>query len=118
MTRNNSRKPEPPPVDVDKVVSGMSTEFLQCRDFNHSWRPFTAEWVADERSFRVQLRCARCKAKRIRYIGQNGQLISSHYEYVDGYLIKGLGRLTGTDRDYLRLQSVMRILPDDAMAEG
>src|SRR5882762_6238290 len=108
MTRARSNGKPEQPVDVDKLVHEMSTEFLQCRDFNHSWRPFTAEWVSEEKSFRVQLKCQRCKAKRVRYIGQSGGLISSHYDYPDGYLIKGLGPLSGTDRDYLRLQSVMR----------
>jgi hypothetical protein len=70
--------------------------------------------------FETKLRCARCKTRRVRHIGPAGQLVSSHYEYPEGYVIKGMGRLDGAARDQLRLESVLRVLPPEeaALATG
>lgn len=102
-----------PDFRADDTIKTMPNEHLQCRDFGHSWRPFTATWESSDRYYEVQLRCARCKTVRIRLVGQRGQLIRSRYDYADGYVVKGMGRLDGDERDMLRLESVLRILPDD-----
>lgn len=91
----------------------MQDTHLQCRDFGHSWRPFSARWVPEERCYESQLRCARCRTIRVRLIGQSGQLLGSHYDYADGYIVKGMGRLDGDERNMLRLESVLRVMPPD-----
>jgi hypothetical protein len=111
-------KPRPADFNVSNAVHEMQSSHLQCRDFGHSWRPYTATWIATERYYEVQLRCNRCKTIRIRDIGQTGALVGSKYEYAEGYLIKGMGRLDGNERDMMRLESVMRILPDDAAEDA
>lgn len=111
MTKN-------PDFDLETTVNSMRSDFLQCRDFGHAWRPFTARWVATERAYETQLRCSRCKTIRVRWIGQRGEQIESRYQYTDGYTIKGMGRLTGSDRDLIRLASVLRVLPEDADEEA
>jgi hypothetical protein len=103
-----------PDFDVEGAISGMPSTFIQCRDFNHSWRPHTARWNADLRCYEVELKCSRCKSYRSRRIGQSGEVLGSNYAYTDGYLIKGMGRITGTERNALRLESIRRVLPDDA----
>jgi hypothetical protein len=114
--RNNAATPVP---DVDAFIDNMALNHIQCRDFGHSWRPYRAWWDASEHCYISQLRCSRCRTVRHRYIGQNGQLIAGHYEYADGYLVKGIGRLTGGDRDHIRLASISRVLvPDTAEEEG
>jgi hypothetical protein len=100
--------------DLSGAIHDMPTTFLQCRDFSHSWRPYTATWSPSENAYEVQIKCSRCKTVRHRFIGSRGELLESKYDYADGYLIKGMGRLNGTDRDEIRLQSVLRVLPDDA----
>lgn len=104
--------------DVDQTIHGMRSDFLQCRDFGHSWRPFTARWDGSERAYETVLRCSRCKTRRVRWIAQNGEQVESHYDYADGYVITGMGRLTGTERNALRLESVRRVLPEDADDEA
>lgn len=104
--------------NVESTVHGMDSNYLQCRDFGHSWRPYTASWLPEQRCYETQLRCQRCKTLRVRFIGQRGELLRSNYDYTDGYIIKGMGRLTGTERDLVRLESVQRILPEDTAEEA
>lgn len=96
--------------DYSDSIAHMPGAHLQCRDFGHSWRPFTARWNAEFDCFESRLRCTRCRTVRNRYISRNGELLSSHYAYADGYLIRGFGRRTAEDRAELRLASIMRIL--------
>lgn len=93
------------------AIGDMSDAQVLCRDFGHTWRPYTAEWVAQHRHYRETLMCARCRTARLRLLNEWGGLLANRYVYEEGYLIHGLGRLTGDDRDSLRLaglQAVMR----------
>ena len=104
--------------ELDEYIAGLELEHLQCRDFSHSWRSYTARWYAKERCYESILRCARCGTLRIRYLSKTGTQISSKYDYPEGYLLKGVGRLTGSDRDKIRLASVLKsIVPDTADEE-
>lgn len=103
--------------DLDAAISHMDLEFIQCRDFGHSWRPYSARWLPSENCYESQLRCARCKAIRTRWLSRTGSQVGGGYDYADGYLVKGIGRLTGTDRDKIRLASVLAVLPSDTAAE-
>jgi hypothetical protein len=121
MARSNERRVQVDEqgntVDLDTALHDMRTAYLQCRDFGHAWRPFTARWVPDQRSYHTQLRCTRCRTVRTRYISRNGEQVSKGYVYPDGYQLKGVGRITGEDRDHLRLESVLRVL-DNNVAES
>lgn len=108
---------QPKKPDVATLVHDLRTDFLQCRDFGHAWRPYTANWIAAERAYRTELRCSRCKTIRVRWINNRGEQVGAHYLYTDGYQMQGVGRLTGTDRDQLRLESIHRVLPEDADEE-
>lgn len=110
--------PRPENFDVDQTIHGMRSDFLQCRDFGHSWRPYTARYSHEDKAFETILRCSRCRTKRIRWIARNGEQVAADYDYAEGYIIKGMGRLTGAERNALRLESVMRVLPDDADEES
>lgn len=105
-----------PDFDLGAVVDDMRTEYVQCRDFGHSWRPFTATLLRGG-GYEQTLRCSRCRTRRNRLIGPRGQILSSGYDYADGYVIKGLGRLVGTEKDHLRLLSVRRIAVEDTAEE-
>ena len=105
------------PVKVEDAVAHMQVEHLQCRDFGHSWRPYSARWLPTFNQYESQLLCARCKTIRTRFLSRTGGLMDSKYDYADGYTIKGLGRLTGTDRDVIRLQSILQVLPTDTAAD-
>lgn len=102
------------PDRLTDALRQMSTEHLACRDYGHNWTPFRAEWKPAERAYFTQLRCARCATIRERWLDRTGAQLSNHYTYADGYLVKGLGRLTGVDRDAVRLASIMALLPTKA----
>lgn len=104
-------KPPKPTTDLDHAISGMTDGQLMCRDFGHSWRPYTAEWIPQHRHYVETLACTRCKTYRSRLLDEYGALLANRYTYADGYLVHGVGRLTGDDRNTLRLaglQAVMR----------
>ena len=107
----------PQEIDVEAAIGKMKIDHVQCRDFGHSWRPFSARWLPQENCYESQLRCARCSAIRTRWLSRTGTQLSGHYDYADGYLVKGLGRLTGSDRDHIRLASVLSVLVDDTAQE-
>jgi hypothetical protein len=111
-------KPAPVTVDLHTALGAMRLEHLQCRDFGHAWRPYAAQWLTTERCYESRLRCSRCRTQRVRLIGQNGALVSSHYEYADNYLVKGLGRLDTSDRNELRLASLQHVLPAETDEEA
>lgn len=91
-----------------RAIAEIPTDYLQCRDFGHAWQPYTARLAGAE--YLSVIRCMRCGTERTRRIGQRGQVLATDYHYADGYQIHGLGRLTGTDRDMLRLASVQRLI--------
>ena len=121
-TTRSRRAPATPARKVidplEKFINTLELEHLQCRDFGHSWRPFTARWMAEDRCYESQLRCGRCGTLRVRRLSRTGSQIGSHYDYPEGYVTKGMGRLTGSDRDKIRLASLLRVLVEDTADEG
>jgi hypothetical protein len=101
-----------PNFDLDAVIDTMKMEHVQCRDFAHSWRPYTAS-RNDDSTYEQTLRCSRCKTLRIRTLNHRGAVLSSTYDYADGYVIKGLGRIAGAEKDHLRLVSIKQLLVED-----
>lgn len=116
------RAPTKPPKapaksELDRVLDELSVEYLQCRDWGHSWRPFSALWQAQDNCYCSILRCARCGTERTRYIGSRGQLLGNNYQYADGYTMAGQGRMTSEDRDHIRYASIQKILTVDTVQE-
>jgi len=111
------RRPTRRTRTVDAAIADLDDASLQCRDFGHSWRPFDARWIPSRRQYDERLQCGRCKTLRVRLLDSRGGQLAAHYVYPDGYLVKGLGRLTGTDRDALRLAGVQLLLDQFAAAD-
>lgn len=114
-------KIDPVPVaakDVRAAVRSMDLTHVQCRDFGHSWRPYTARWLSKFNQYESQLVCSRCTTIRTRFLSRTGEQLGGGYDYADGYLIKGLGRLSGHDRDEVRLASILAVLVEDTAAES
>jgi len=112
-----ARRPTKRTRSIDEALGDLDDSSLQCRDFGHSWRPFDARWLPSRRQYDERLQCGRCKTLRVRLLDSRGAQLAAHYVYPDGYLVKGLGRLTGTDRDALRLAGVQLLLEQFAVAE-
>lgn len=114
-------KAQPPPKmtgsEIERAVKAMDLSFIQCRDFGHSWRPYSARWMPADNAYHSELICQRCKTVRARWLSRTGAQLSGNYDYPEGYLVKGMGRLTGSDRDVIRLQSVLSVLAPDTAEE-
>lgn len=110
-----TKKPAAPkpatPRDVRRVTEDMSGEFLRCHAFGHNWDPFTVSDVG--RSYEVTLRCSRCFSETRQMISKRGILQTSRkYNYAEGYLFKGIGRVRGDARGAVRIQAIVRDLED------
>jgi hypothetical protein len=119
MARNDDDPtPERKPVrfaelgDVGAFAEGLSDAYLMCREMGHLWKPFSAWWNAEERCYSRTLRCTRCKTDREQLLSSQGAIVSSHYDYPDGYQREGLGRISGLGRDRLRLETMTRLIKD------
>jgi hypothetical protein len=97
---------DPHSLDVERAVGQLPQIYAMCRDYGHQWEPSNAEWLQAEQVYRVTLKCPRCTTLRTLLRNRRGSQLESHYDYPDGYTIKGLGHLSGTDRDQIRLRSM------------
>src|SRR4051812_32302691 len=88
----------------------MNEDHLLCRDFGHSWRPYLARYIPQRKQYEERLKCQRCTTERVRLLSHTGSQLANHYVYPDGYTMTGYGRLTGTDRDAVRLASLQTVL--------
>lgn len=118
---NDPDSKAPPPsksfvnhTDLDRALDQLNDAFIQCRDFGHSWRPYSARWDQQDLCYVQELRCSRCKTIRSRLLGKRGELLGSSYDYPEGYTMPhGIGRLTGHDKDAIRYRSILKLLPVD-----
>lgn len=97
------------------AIMEMTDDHLLCRDFGHSWRPYQVDRIAQRKQWQETLLCQRCHTVRRRLLDFRGGMLANGYTYPEGYLVQGVGRLTGSDRDGLRLaglQAVMRVTGD------
>lgn len=122
VRRSNTRRPRlqavgPDQSALDAALGSMSDEFIGCRDFGHSWRPRSAVLLVNG-GYEQTLACSRCKTIRTRILGRRGTQERNGYDYAEGYQLKGHGRMTGSDRDVLRLNSVMRLVTPAAAAKA
>lgn len=98
------------PHEVADFAAGLELDWLYCRTYQHNWKPWTAHWSDHEGCYEVSIRCNRCTTRRIQRMSDKGAVLSSHYEYPEGYLHEGMGRIAGEGRDALRLESVTRVV--------
>lgn len=95
---------------MNQFIEGQPDTHLQCRDFGHQWRPFRAYALADAVGYRRVLACMRCGAERSQDITLRGSVLSAGYAYPSGYRSpRGMGRMTLAHRDFLRLESTLRL---------
>ena len=106
-----SRQPaKSKPPSLRTALSTMSDDHLLCRDFGHMWRPFQARYIPQRKQYEERLLCQRCKTVRVRLLTNTGAQLGNAYVYPDGYTMSGYGRLSGTDRDAVRLASLQTVL--------
>lgn len=104
---------------LEAALEHLTPDMVACRDYGHAWAPLWANWDAKARAFDTGIQCRRCATTRARLLDRSGQQIGNHYQYPDGYLMRGVGRLTGSDRDRIRLAQVAAVLnPRQRRAAG
>jgi hypothetical protein len=99
-----------PPQELGEAVRALRPEYIQCRDYLHAWRPFTCQWMPSFNVYEAREQCMRCGTIRVREMDRRGHVLSKHYEYPDGYSLKGFGRLSVDDRDSIRLASILNLV--------
>lgn len=92
-------------------IREMSEESITCRDLSHTWRPFSARRI-EGGGYERTVRCATCGSDRVELLDRWGQLVRRHYDYADGYLVPGMGRMDSEFRAHVRLTSLLRTLKD------
>jgi hypothetical protein len=98
-----------------QTVDDVLDEHLECRDYMHSWKPYSAKEVQKGRVVERVLRCERCKTlKKQTLVIKRGRafLSTGSYKYSQGYLIKGMGHITQEDKAKLRFRTLVRELGD------
>ncbi|AHG23816.1 hypothetical protein CH25_gp70 [Mycobacterium phage EagleEye] len=88
----------------------VSAKHRMCRVFQHAWEYTTVK--RDGANYLQGLACIRCGTERFMKIdARTGEAGGSKYKYADGYLFKGGGALTVSERAALRLIEVSGHLP-------
>lgn len=98
------------PNEVADWAGDLEEAWLFCRTYAHNWKPWTAHWSDELGTYEVSIRCNRCATRRVQRMSDKGAVLASHYEYPEGYLHAGMGRIAGDSKDVLRLESVTRLV--------
>lgn len=91
---------------VRKAVNNILPEHLECRDLQHSWRPYTVKRRG--RVYIQTLQCSRCITQKTRKITDKGRVVGTPvYHYPPGYVVHGLGHMTAEERGEVRMRSML-----------
>lgn len=91
-------------ASVTRWVDTLSPAHLMCRDLGHAWQPEDAWYDKEKKEFRRELRCIRCRTKRMQWITPQGGLSRNTYTYPQGYRAPdGTGFLSAEERAAIRL---------------
>jgi len=93
-----------PASRIRALVKEMEAPHLQCRDYGHGWRPVTA--YREGRTYVRVLSCANCGTEKKQRLSSYGEVLSNRMSYPEGYLFKGVGRITGEAKNVVRLASL------------
>lgn len=103
-----------PPSEVEAWATGLTDNYIACRDMGHTWRPLRAWWEESLKSYVRTLRCGRCRSERSQYVASNGYVDGNRYDYAEGYVKpKGTGRIDQEGSAALRLESILRLIGKD-----
>lgn len=92
--------------DIEQAVVGMSANFVHCRDWNHNWGPHRVDRIRG--GWERTLRCKECGSLRRQLLDSDFNYITRpRTYYAEGYLLKGLGRLSAADKAFVRRESIL-----------
>lgn len=91
-------------AEIKEQIHSLDDDFLDCRDLRHSWvrvgKPYR-----DGRFIKRRLQCSRCETFGIDVWTGAAKRIRRHYEYADGYIVKG----GGVKPQYVRDEFLSRV---------
>jgi hypothetical protein len=105
------------PEEVEKAASEWSAGQKSCRVYGHAWQPLQVSHRPG--LYTVTQRCGRCRNQRWQERDERGYPQSRwHITYMDGYLLKNIGRLGTDGRASLWLTTLTdQLIIEEAMAE-
>lgn len=104
------------PRDVEKAAAAWDDEILKCRTDGHRWEDRRAAKNMEYRFIRIVQVCPRCACERITEMDFYGEVFSRSIDYSEGYLLVGLGRISGQGRNVLRMATVERLFKVDTLS--
>jgi hypothetical protein len=96
-------------------VDAAYTVSRECRSWRHQWRPYRAWKIKG--GYEEQRQCVQCGSLVVRLLDARGYQISRRIIYADGYLVKGMGRLTEDAQAELRLAGVRELAKREQPSE-
>ena len=90
----------------------LPSNFLECRTMGHRWQHHSATWDKHSQAYYVVHECDRCLTERRAWWNKTGEILSSSYGYVKGYLNSGTPTrqpLDGKGRQTLRAEYLSRL---------
>lgn len=92
--------------DVQDFATTIKSTWIVCRSDGHDMRPFNVK-TTESGGFERTRKCRRCGAKRTQVIDKYGLILSTDFEYPEGYLLPpGTGRLDSEGRGVFRLAAI------------
>ena len=104
-------KEEAPPTFTD-WTNELPSNFLECRTMGHRWNRHSATWDKFSQAYYVIHDCDRCGTERRAWWNKTGEILSSSYGYVKGYLHSGAVTrqpVDGRGRQTLRAEYLNRM---------
>jgi len=90
-----------------RAIGSLSDEHILCRSGHHSWRARTA--TRRRSGIERTEYCANgCECIRSQTLTVYGMVLKSSIKYPPGYLLVGLGHLTGVARGAVRIEALER----------
>lgn len=98
------------PQAVQRAAQDWSDAIVHCRIYGHQWSPYTAAFRGAH-AIEVHQRCQRCRSRRKQTMDSRTGRATPWQSagYVDGYLLKDVGRVSGDGRNILRLAAIRHL---------
>lgn len=101
-----------PPDDVAKFAASLDIKPLICRSSSHVWAALTSSVRQVEGHLHWTTDCDQCGTTRTVVYTADGYIVSRRYEYPEGYLLSGLGRVDRHSRALMRVEMFSRMVGD------
>ena len=96
------------PADVEHAANQWTEGQTNCRVYGHNWRPLQVSHRIGV--YTIYQRCSRCHSERHQEVDERGYPLAGwQINYVEGYLLRKLGRVGTDGRAVLRLATIRNL---------